>query len=134
MGDRVRVFLQARADVRDGEKRDERLIFQPSLRLLVLRGSLVPLGGPDGSGEITGERILDYGYRSLPVYARGLLCSATWKEIDPESPGPDGEGWNVTWADREALDDPDLARRFLPLPICVPNSFPCTPLPLRKRM
>jgi len=109
---RVRVFLQARVVVREEGSIEERCVFQPSLRIRILEGKLVQLGS---AGEIPGaegeQAVLDFGYRNLPVLARGLLCSATWKGIDPERVAPGGGHWRVTWADALSVDR-DLAEKF----------------------
>ena len=130
-GRRVRVFLQARVVVKEEGEIEERCVFQPSLRIRILEGELVPLGS---TGEIPGaegeQAVLDFGYRNLPVLARGLLCSATWKGVDPEREAPGGGRWRVTWSDAlslprdlaEKFTAPDLRTEFVPMyAISAPN-------------
>ncbi|ADR35555.1 helicase domain protein [Oceanithermus profundus DSM 14977] len=111
-GGRVRAFIQVRVVVKEEGEIEERCVFQPSLRIRVLEGVLIPLGNANQAPVSEDEQaMLDFGYRNLPVLARGLLCSATWKEVDPEREAPGGEQWMATWADAYALS-PDLLERF----------------------
>ncbi|PTQ51172.1 MAG: Superfamily II DNA and RNA helicase [Hydrogenibacillus schlegelii] len=86
-------------------------IFQPSIRVLLGNGTrLLPLRLSEGNEQ---EEELDFIYRNRPVYARGYLCSAVWRDIDPERPhGDGGERRCLTWADGKILP-PDVRERFL---------------------
>jgi len=58
-------------------------IFQPQIRVNCTSGTrIVP--GVDGDPQDEEERGLQFLYRERPVLARGHLCSAVWKDIDPE--------------------------------------------------
>ncbi|MHB2015964.1 MAG: DISARM system helicase DrmA, partial [Candidatus Xenobia bacterium] len=98
------------------------MIFQPELRIQLGEGlqpadfrslSLTP--------EDAEDRSLELLYRDRPVLARGHLCAALWRDIDPEQPGP--EGGLLAWADatliaepeRSAFQCPDLRAAFVPL-------------------
>jgi len=103
-------------------------IFQPQLRIIREKGAvIVPITGEQQ--EETEEASLSLLYRNRTAKARGHLCGATWKEIDPERP------WNeekvhkegpkerpFTWVDAEIVNEsdrylftnPDLRTEYLP--------------------
>jgi hypothetical protein len=65
-------------------------IFQPQIRVRVLRGCAVPLGSAYGRRAPEDEE-LDLIYRRRTGMARGYMCSAVWREVDPERPAEDLE-------------------------------------------
>lgn len=65
----------------------EHHIFQPQIRVVLERGTkLVPRTRRPISAD--DERRLEFLYRERPVLARGHLCSAIWREVDPENEAP----------------------------------------------
>lgn len=96
-------------------------IYQPSVRILLGEGlRLIPMRS-QAEGE---EGRLEFLYRNRPAYARGHLCSATWREIDPERPlESSGRKTSLTWLDSELLDEenrdrflaPDVRSEFIPM-------------------
>ena len=109
----------------------EHHIFQPQIRVRCRSGTVVSeLGSSQSSDEE--ERLLAHLYRKRPVKAMGVLCSAVWREIDPQRPfegepefpeikrhppfgWPDGE--LLTPGEREEFVDPDVRSEFTP--VCV---------------
>ena len=59
----------------------EHHIFQPQIRVVCCQGTrIVPVRSSPGDDE---EAELAFLYRTRPVMARGFLCSAVWRDIDP---------------------------------------------------
>jgi len=118
-------------------------IFQPQIRVICAEGVRVVPGIRDVAmrepGDETSEpgiphedERLEFLYRQRHVLARGHLCSAVWKEIDPEIPPeslppldfpsclqsipftwPDGE--LLTQADRERFSKAHVRTEFVPI-------------------
>lgn len=63
----------------------EHHIFQPQIRVVLENGTKLVPRFERMSRE---ERVLDFLFRKRMVLARGHLCSATWREIDPENDDP----------------------------------------------
>lgn len=61
----------------------EHHIFQPQIRVKCGPGCRIVEGVPESIGKDEETR-LEFLYSNRPVLARGYLCSAVWKEIDPE--------------------------------------------------
>jgi hypothetical protein len=101
-------------------------IFQPQIRVLCGR-PLVSVISTRANPDDTDAARLDFLQRNRPVRARGHLCSAVWREIDPEL--PPGESGNLpdtppfTWPDGAVLPDdqrarfspPDVRTEFVPV-------------------
>jgi len=106
-------------------------IFQPQIRISCCAGTKL-VSGTRKTPEVKEEQELEFLYRGRPFYARGHLCSAIWKSIDPEN-SPDSsikldfsECLNdvpFTWLDGELVSDlerkrfspPDLRTEFVPM-------------------
>ena len=97
----------------------EHCIFQPQIRVSCGEGTrLVP--GIRRKPADWEEQKLEFLYRHRPVLARGHLCSAVWRDVDPEN-HPDYEPDfkeclnepPFTWPDGELLPA-DQRRRFSP--------------------
>jgi hypothetical protein len=112
---RISVFLINRTPVTDRPDPADH-IFQPQIRLLCGKGTqAVPLD----DARLTGDPETDalaFLYRERRSYARGHLCGAVWKEIDPERPfdGPRPDTVPFFWSDGAELFPPDVQRRFSP--------------------
>lgn len=137
-----------KADRSEGEQDDSRppveaFIFQPQIRVSMGSGvELHPAGtlrlsgtGPVQYGEenrVDEEAKLEFLYRERKVLARGFLCAAIWKDIDPEKAWggvkPHGmpEDPPFHWPERELLDEeekerfagehgPDVRTEFVPV-------------------
>lgn len=106
----------------------EQHLFQPQLRICCGAGvSVVP--SPQSSFASEEGRLLSFLYRRKPVLARGFLCSAVWKEIDP-SRAYEGDleypeslqSYPLGWPDsallpngeRERFSLPDVRTEFIP--------------------
>lgn len=100
----------------------ERHVYQPQIRVLCDR-ELLPVT-PAESGDLETRR-LAFLHRHLAPMARGHLCSAVWRRIDPErtSPGGDpGARDPFVWIDgtlleeneREKFSPPDARTELVP--------------------
>jgi hypothetical protein len=109
----------------------EHHIFQPQIRVACSNGCEVIPGLRSASRNEEEER-LDFLFRNQPVLARGHLCSAVWKAIDPEIESPDGirldseevrsgapfkwqDGEILSESDRSAFVSPDVRTEFVPI-------------------
>lgn len=114
------------------------MIFQPQLRIVCAENTeLLPFDRftPDlekiptpGSIEEEDES-LALIYRDYQAYARGHLCAAVWKEIDPTRPYQQYDN-PLTWVDGEIIKSQygeDQWRRFI-LPDCRTEYIPSYPI------
>lgn len=106
-------------------------IFQPQIRVFCCNGTKLVSGirkTPKGEEE----QELEFLYRKRPFYARGHLCSAIWKDIDPENL-PDSsirldfaeclhdapftwlDGESITDIERKRFSPPDVRTEFVPM-------------------
>lgn len=102
-GNRVLLqFVNRISPAETGRTATGEFIFQPSVRVLLNPDTtLLPLRSAAGSEE--GR--LEFLYRHRPAFARGHMCSATWRGIDPERPlGQRSEQTTLTWADGDLLE------------------------------
>ena len=104
-------------------------VFQPQIRVRFQHGAVLQ-PRQQGAPEDPEERILTFLYRDRPVFARGHICSAIWKEIDPEGPFegtvdfPDARRLApFAWTDAPTVDHatalkftrPDIRTEFVPI-------------------
>jgi hypothetical protein len=94
----------------------EDLVFQPQLRIVGEKNTeFAPMRGEQLRDEE--EASLSLLYRNRRAFARGHLCSAIWKEIDPERP------WDqidislkghhpFAWIDAETVTDEEQRKKF----------------------
>lgn len=69
------------------KKKTEYYIFQPQIRVNCVSGRITGIREKELSGAEMGEdREMELIYRKKPILARGYMCAAYWKEIDPEIP------------------------------------------------
>lgn len=136
---RVSVFLVNVANIpSDSRPETGDYIFQPQIRVNCLENSfLLPVRQIDSSSDLEPEPgTMDYEDRSLEMLylhrtalARGHMCGAIWKQIDPERHTPDfqnpGEA-PFTWTDQETVPD-ELRSRFSP-PDVRTEMVPCYPI------
>ena len=119
----VKIFLENRTehDVSKIQTEKER-IFQPQIRVCVRDSRLADLD----TGFLS-DPDHDYGeddllYRNSRTKARGFLCAAVWKEVDPES-DMDGTIGRMSWPDSASVPKdvvaeflhPDARTEYLPL-------------------
>lgn len=113
---RIMVTLYLANRLRSARRGDtEAHIFQPQIRVLC-RARLVPALLQLPAEGLEDEQKLEFLQRDRPVLARGHLCSAVWRGIDPEQevsghPLPDLPPF--TWIDGGVLSQ-DECRRFSP--------------------
>ena len=92
-------------------------VFQPQIRILCAAETrLVPLERqrPARDPEDEGLALL---YADRPALARGHICSALWRAVDPERPHPQGlKGTRppFVWLDGHHLFPPDVVAEFEP--------------------
>ena len=104
----------------------EELVFQPQIRVVCESGThLHPIRGED-------EREQDVGglatlYRHRYAMARGHLCGAVWREVDPERSapvhGPEEFGPPFGWVDGQILPPEDC--QFFTAPDVRTEYLPC---------
>jgi len=112
----------------------EHHIFQPQIRVVCHDGTSVLPCVPTGERSVGGdeESMLEFLYGNRPVYARGHLCSAIWRDIDPEKAPPSDikpalqeyrgsqpfawpDGELLQPHDRQRFSPPDLRSEFVPI-------------------
>jgi hypothetical protein len=115
---RVSIFLVNSTHVRpDRRPAAAEHVFQPQIRVRCTEEvDLVPLERqhPSQDEEDEGLTLL---YSQRPVLARGHLCSAVWRAVDPERPHPSGgrgEGPPFRWLDGAHLFDGATVSAFEP--------------------
>ncbi len=116
------------------KSRSKSFIFQPQVRILCSDNCRVISASDEAHspdrGDAEDEEILTLLYSKRPVLARGHLCSAVWKDVDPERSlpknGQDGSP-NMNelshWVDSQLLDRetahrfsaPDVRTEFIPV-------------------
>ncbi len=127
----ITLYVVNRVRVPEGElETAEYHIFQPQIRV-VLGNGIKLVQGRASTVQGQDEKVLDFLYRKQEVLARGHMCSAVWKQIDPEKP-PAGEVRvdfpeslkepPFHWVDSELLPEgerpkfspPDVRTEFVP--------------------
>lgn len=90
-GHRVSVFLVNDRNIQEEKKpRTEDYLFQPQIRVHLAKGTyLVPVQISEMESalleeETREEKSLSLQYRERTALARGHMCAAIWKDIDPE--------------------------------------------------
>ncbi|WP_457628133.1 DISARM system helicase DrmA [Persephonella sp.] len=134
----ISVYLINESDVA-GEYKDrvdpptEYLIFQPQIRIKMKQGNLSNLYSKIlDSGIEEEERIYEFPYSesNILALAKGNMCAAIWKEIDPLQENP--ERFDFMWIDGKTIKNLDEAKfkkflecdlrtEFLPL---IPQGIP----------
>jgi len=108
----VSIFLINETPLGDGEyPKTEHHIFQPQLRVVCENGSEIVAILSDQEEE-TEESSLTLLFREKRAKARGHLCSATWKEVDPEQESKKIENLKINpfeWIDKDQIKGTDLA-------------------------
>ena len=138
----VNLYMVNNLTVPDAEdvRKTEYYIFQPQIRVVCGKNTKIVSAEEQASefssaedGDIDNfleEKELAFLYRNRPVKARGFLCSAVWKDIDPLCPWNGNVKFNKTlkeppfaWPDGEILPShlrdkflvPDVRSEFVPL-------------------
>ncbi len=114
------------------------LIFQPQIRVVLNdKTELIPFDSfePDPEVPETGSLIeedesLSLIYRNSQAYARGHLCSAVWKAIDPERPCEGKQKNLLEWVDGSIVQSKYGKIHFkkFVLPDCRTEYVPCYPV------
>jgi len=123
---------------RSGRVETHHLIFQPQIRVNLGKGttlcpfdSFQPAETAPEPGSIAEEdESLALIYRDQQAYARGHLCGAVWRDIDPERPCNSGQENPLTWIDRHLIQTrygEPFALKFS-LPDCRTEYLPCYPV------
>ncbi|WP_150253936.1 DISARM system helicase DrmA [Nocardiopsis deserti] len=113
---RISVFLVNRSHASERPAVEEH-VFQPQIRIRCGAGSRCVPVDRGRKAQDPEEETLDLLYSDRSVLARGHLCSAVWKDVDPERPHPEGRTGSqapFVWVDGHHLFDEDAARAFVP--------------------
>jgi hypothetical protein len=112
------------------------MIFQPQIRVVCGENteflpfdSFEPSSEKPEPGSLEEEdESLALIYREYQAYARGHLCAAIWKEIDPERPGEIDNP--LQWTDGEIIEAKfgKAQRQKFTLPDCRTEYVPCYPV------
>lgn len=114
----VRVFLENKTKYKKPQKEKDR-IFQPQIRIKKSDDSeMLQLSAHHKNSYHSDDDLL---YRK-GAKARGYMCSAVWKDVDPEIE-PDGEIGSLTWRDRDSVPKdvreeftrPDVRTEYIPM-------------------
>ena len=108
----VRIFLvnESQYDVTKRQKEVDR-IFQPQIRVIVNdvgdMGDLDSINSQDFDEQDKSDSLL---YHNLRTKAKGYLCAAVWKDVDPEY--FEGDIKNIIWKDSQILPQ-EIKEEFL---------------------
>lgn len=128
----VSIYLVNETPISEGQHpRTEDHIFQPQLRVVCEKGaSIVPIMGEQ---EEEGEVSLSLLYRNRRAMARGHLCGATWREVDPERSWLETEddkkrpkAHPFIWVDAGIVEEPE--RSIFTNPDVRTEYLPCYPV------
>ncbi len=134
----VTLYLVNRISVGEGKQANpEQHIFQPQIRVLCDNNTQVVSGRGEGSHgsemeDVDEDELLEFLYRNKNVLARGHLCSAVWRQIDPQIlpqitrpldfpqsvesvPFVWQDGEILPSADRNRFSNPDVRTEFVPV-------------------
>ena len=126
---RVSVWLlNIRRETERGRQGPTEHVFQPQIRVLLSDGSsLLPMRSATARGTRE-EEDLDLLYAGREAFARGHMCGATWRAIDPERHAQNLEAERPSQApfaftdahvlppdEAAAFSPPDLRTEYLPL-------------------
>lgn len=119
-GYRVSIFLINERTVQDEQRpKSEDYIFQPQIRVHLLEGThLLPIHvvrstSPLLEDENLEEDSLALQYQHRTALARGHMCGAIWKDIDPEQPYSCSERPDLApfiWTDMEAVESAERSK------------------------
>lgn len=95
---RISIYLLNNEMPADPERIDvPEMVFQPEIRVVASEGTrIVTVAATDQGlrlvadprGALSDDASLNLQYRDRPALARGHLCGATWRDIDPQRPHP----------------------------------------------
>jgi hypothetical protein len=103
----------------------EDYLFQPQLRIVSSKNTIIVPISQEDYEEDSEDASLSLVYRGKEALAKGHLCSAIWKTVDPEREHPTKPN-PMKWIDAEALDEPD--RTFFAKPDFRTEYLPCFPI------
>lgn len=118
-GYRVSIFLVNDRSVPDGNRpQTEDYLFQPQIRVHLAAGTrLLPVqvGAAESSllaEETREEESLALQYQHRTALARGHMCAAMWKDIDPEAPADFERPAEApfAWTDAESIPETERAK------------------------
>jgi hypothetical protein len=124
---RLMVTLQMSNELRTTLRSEtEAYLFQPQIRV-ESPAPLAPVFLDKSRQSDEDEQKLEFLQRERPVLARGHLCSAVWKELDPEGLTPRGitspnvppfvwiDGQLLNETERRRFSPPDVRTEFIPI-------------------
>lgn len=117
----IRVFLENRTKYDDAQKEEDR-IFQPQIRVIADEDSKILELSSEYNNDKENEHDSDDILYRKGAKARGYMCAAVWKEVDPEI-DPEGEIGKTLWRDRESVPkeireeftNPHVRTEYLPI-------------------
>lgn len=92
----------------------ENTVFQPQIRVVIDKGLPVELDRNIFESEKDGLFDFPFSKSQQKVFARGIMCSAVWKEIDPLNPD-NYDKFRFMWPDGEYIreKEPHVFSRFI---------------------
>jgi hypothetical protein len=134
---RISVFLVNTTPCGENEHpRTDKHVFQPQIRVRCAGETQIVPTEDLGNSSDPEDATLAFLYRHNRSLARGHLCSAVWRDLDPERPltGDDAETLKspFTWIDGEALLSKDEHERFSPADVRT-EYVPLVPVPAPER-
>lgn len=127
---RISMFVENRMAPQQGERRAERYVFQPQIRVRSGEGTTI-VPGFRTPAMASGEAEADLIYLDRQSLAKGHLTSAVWREIDPEGEPKESvdvdpeavEAPPFRWVDGDALPEkdrkvfspPDVRTEYVPI-------------------
>lgn len=136
---KVSVYLQNIINQVEARPTTSEFVFQPQIRVYCPDGiNLKPVGrdvdqSRNHQGDVGNDDSGLLIYRNRKAFARGHMCSAIWKEIDPERPSSSTSTYNsapycwvdkniIERADQEKFTPSDIRTEFVPIyPIGSPS-------------
>jgi hypothetical protein len=134
---RTSVFLVNTTPCGENEHpRADKHVFQPQIRVRCADETrVIPTEDPASAND-SEDATLAFLYRHARSLARGHLCSAVWRDLDPERPIAHDHGEPLKspfhWIDGEALLSQDERSRFSPADVRT-EYVPVVPVPAPER-
>ena len=120
----IRIYLENKSKFGTKDQTDRDRVFQPQIRVVLKDCELADLNqGVQNSSKKTDEETKeDLLYHKSRTKAKGHLCSAVWKGVDPEFDRDGGIG-SISWPDLKKVSNdiqdrfinPDVRTEYIPL-------------------
>ena len=119
----IKIFLENRTKYDTSKTQLEKdRVFQPQIRVVTENSTLADLDLDYENVDTITHNDDDLIYQNVRTKARGFLCAAIWKEVDPEKE-QNSEIGKISWPDslsvpeniRKMFTNPNIRTEFLPL-------------------